>query len=1634
MSNVPKVKSPTPSQITGHTQQRSVTPRGTPNYNNWVPQEEQVQQQQPQFYISQQGYFNPQQVQQQFLQQQVNPQQNYPHDISKQLNNQQLVQGQALAQQQNMYQQQQQRTPAPFYPQRPMQPPQQQRMQMPGQGQNPMYPTVMFMPPSTNMNSYGTQIIVQSQPGGQMQPMMQLPGGQRMPAPQPPYNMPTQQTVSSGGYSGMPPTSYQNTMTMYPLPTQRPPSAPGMSAPQPVIQKRERKILSIVDPNTGKDIISDVMSARSTTPGSTTGSGSGSRGQTPNESIEEPPAPGTSPPPEGEASAICAQFAAQVAATMRSGGGGQHPAQMLPTEVPPQGVQSQPLVQTAPVVEPQSQPPIVTEENTANSMPQQQPIVNTQHVSAVQLPVENAPSLSSSKSNVHSQNNVEVVEATRTKSETPENVSSVDTLSNVQTNGINEDSSREATQELVSGSQDVNAVDLNVPSKVEAKVETKVISEPSKTKSEESVVKIEDRKQNPVVKSEENVLIQEVVKEESSSVDPVPDPKAIGEPAPVTETVVPREAKKESSKKKLKDLNKKEMDGSDMDAFMDVAHVKEEITPVEEKPVEQNPPQEKPEEEKTKKESVQEVSVEVPTVEIIVEDEKVQEENSKNREISESDSESDPSSKLKYTYKEDQWSPLNMEGKKLYDREFLLQLQFSKESTAKPKDMPDLPDIVIENPLLGGTASRSQRDNFSFSASHSQSSGFDFTPGYVKGTPSRGGGGGGGSITKRNSQQSHKRIPDRPSAQKVINLSSMQQEVKLHKAESAWKPTHKDTKETKDDKDENETKTEELYKKARGILNKLTPQKFQTLVKQMSELEITSEDHLQGVANLVFEKAIAEPGFSVAYASMCRYLTQIKVPSTKKSGEFVNFRAILLTKCQKEFEKDKAAEDDIEALRVKLKDAEESKKAEIEAEIVLTETNARRRSLGNIRFIGELFKLKMLTEPIMHECVFKLLNSKDEESLECLCKLLRTIGKELDSEKAKPRVDQYFQRMHKVIEEKKTSSRVRFMLQDVLELRMSNWVPRRDESNPKTIEQIHKEAQQEAQEKQLLVQSLNTQAKSGGGGGRGGRGGGGPRLGRDAGSMGATPDGWSTVAGPPSRRGERQTIDPARLRLSKQNVDENIQLGPGGGAGRFAGWQRGSSGGGARTSQEAEKNPGNRFSALSKPEDEGRSRYGVSPARDGGRGGRGFGRPVRISQRASQEQEKESALAAARSIAGGQTTPREGPSRESSRGREPRESSLKEPEKPVEASVDLTEADMVKKAKAILDEYLHLQDMKEALICVEELNCPTLNHVFVSECINQVLERSTVARRHTGLLLHDLVKKPIITDKQYLQGLNSVLAYAEDMEIDIPKIYQYFGELIGPMVQDGSVPLSFLKEACQPLKESGKAGILVAEILHDASDREGHKKVGDLWKKSGLEWSDFVPEDQITQFLKDKKLEFTTRDGSTPTTPTVRMPLERIQENLQDLVVEKVVRNEEIFDWIEANLDDFTTKDKKFIRALMTAVCSSAITGRGNSAKVDATRITARGVILQKYLDHQAEFELQALYALQALVHKLEHPPGVLRTLFDTLYDEDIISEDAFNQWEASKDPAEQEGKGVAMKQVVQFFTWLREADDEVDS
>ena len=64
------------------------------------------------------------------------------------------------------------------------------------------------------------------------------------------------------------------------------------------------------------------------------------------------------------------------------------------------------------------------------------------------------------------------------------------------------------------------------------------------------------------------------------------------------------------------------------------------------------------------------------------------------------------------------------------------------------------------------------------------------------------------------------------------------------------------------------------------------------------------------------------------------------------------------------------------------------------------------------------------------------------------------------------------------------------------------------------------------------------------------------------------------------------------------------------------------------------------------------------------------------------------------------------------------------------------------------------------------------------------------------------------------------LQFADDMVIDIPKIWAYLGEVMGAMIQEGdAVPMSFLKPACAPLQTFGRAGNVAAEVLKDGIAR-----------------------------------------------------------------------------------------------------------------------------------------------------------------------------------------------------------------------
>ncbi|KAJ8357843.1 hypothetical protein SKAU_G00206370 [Synaphobranchus kaupii] len=1161
---------------------------------------------------------------------------------------------------------------------------------------------------------------------------------------------------------------------------------------------------------------------------------------------------------------------------------------------------------------------------------------------------------------------------------------------------------------------------------------------------------------------------------------------------------------------------------------------------------------------------------------------------------------------LKYQYKGEQWKPIDPEEKKRYDREFLLGFQFMGVSMSKPEGLPHISDVVLDK------AHRTPVRTLDTSRMTNMTCGPDFTPSFANlgrqpagnRAPPPGMGG------PRRSQQGQRKEP-----RKIIASVSLSEDVQLNKAEKAWKPSGRKGAGPvagpgpggRDPEDPETARTQELLRQVRSVLNKLTPQMFQSLMKQVTELTIDTEERLKGVIDLIFEKAISEPNFSVAYANMCRCLMGLKVPTTDKQTVTVNFRKLLLNRCQMEFEKDKDNDQLFEEMQKAMEAAAvEEVRQRLKEELEEAKGTARRRSLGNIKFIGELFKLKMLTEAIMHDCVVKLLKSHDEESLECLCRLLSTIGKDLDFQKAKPRMDQYFTQMEKITKEKKTSSRIRFMLQDVLDLRRSNWVPRRGDQGPKTIDQIHKEAELEEHREQAKVQQqlLSKKDVRGGGPGPGGAVRGGPHT---PGGRGSQPqdEGWNTV--PISTK--NRPIDTSRLsKITKPAaLDFNNQLLAPGGKGTWGSWGKGSSGGsGSKPSGEtgAHTPPApaesgrpatstlNRFSALqqsssssssssslSRPaENDRRAPQRNSSSRDRGDRGdrferldrqrlpltkRSYGRETdhggprealrRVSSmtdergnrdrgsqdrgnrdRGSQDRGNQDRGSQDRGNRDRGSQDRGNRDRGSqdrgnrdrgsqdrgnrdrgsqdrgnldrgsqdrgnrdrgsqdrgnrdrgsqdrgnrdrgsqdrgnrdrgsqdrgnrdrgsqdrgSRDRGNRDPGSQDrgnsremvrretapmappPAPPGPLKPAMSEEDMERKSKAIIEEYLHINEMKEALQCVQEMNAAQLLFVFVRTGIESTLERSSITRQHMGLLLHQLVKAATLSPQQYYKGLQEILEVAEDMAIDIPHIWLYLAEIITPMLHEGGILMGQLfREVSKPLLPLGKAAVLLVEILLLLCKGMSQKKAGMLWREAGLTWRDFLQEDEdVNKFVTDKKVEFTLGDDLEK--PSSKgLSSEELQHHLDTLIQQKA-DNQRLYDWVEANLDEQQASSNLLVRALMTSVCQSAIVGE-NPYKVDAEQVTLRAKLLQKYLTDEQK-ELQGLYALQALMVKMEQPANLLRMFFDMLYDEDVIKEEAFYKWESSKDPAEQQGKGVALKSVTAFFTWLREAEEESDN
>lgn len=228
--------------------------------------------------------------------------------------------------------------------------------------------------------------------------------------------------------------------------------------------------------------------------------------------------------------------------------------------------------------------------------------------------------------------------------------------------------------------------------------------------------------------------------------------------------------------------------------------------------------------------------------------------------------------------------------------------------------------------------------------------------------------------------------------------------------------------------------------------------------------------------------------FPVNEADQCgQQLSEIflsEVECKSDAAKKNSFKRSLLNKCEEEFVKQdiyadwKKEKQDYEENKNGMS---ESERAEKEEDLEFRRIRIKKQMLGNVKFIGQLYKKGLLKERIMRFCIASLLKlveredvkgknpeykdsgdtEIDEEDHEAICSMFITIGSTIDKPPAADFMNLCFEKITALSDDIKLPSRSRFMYKDLLELRDSNWIPRRKVENAKTLDEIRRDVERE---------------------------------------------------------------------------------------------------------------------------------------------------------------------------------------------------------------------------------------------------------------------------------------------------------------------------------------------------------------------------------------------------------------------------------------------------------------------------------------------------------------------------------------------------------------------------------------------
>uniref|UniRef100_A0A3B3Y787 Eukaryotic translation initiation factor 4 gamma 2 n=1 Tax=Poecilia mexicana TaxID=48701 RepID=A0A3B3Y787_9TELE len=656
--------------------------------------------------------------------------------------------------------------------------------------------------------------------------------------------------------------------------------------------------------------------------------------------------------------------------------------------------------------------------------------------------------------------------------------------------------------------------------------------------------------------------------------------------------------------------------------------------------------------------------------------------------------------------------------------------------------------------------------------------------------------------------------------------------------------------------------------------------------------------------------------------------------------------------------------------------------------------------LGNIKFIGELGKLDLIHESILHKCIKTLLEKKKRvqlkdmgEDLECLCQIMRTVGPRLDHEKAKSLMDQYFGRMRSLMNNKELPARIRFLLQDTVELRENNWVPRKAfiDNGPKTINQIRQDA----------VKDLGVFIPA-------------PM------SQGMRMDFFLESPFMPNRmKLDRETLG-GLADMFGQMPGSGIGTGPGVIQDRYSPTM-----GRHRTNPLFNGHTGH----IAPPQ---QSQFDMGP--------KSFVKSNQISLRPAQSflLNKNQVPKLQPQIPTMMPPSAQPPRTQTPPLGQPPQLGLKTNPPPIQEKPQKTnkkpppaKEELLKTTEAIMTEYLNTKNLTEAVGGVREMKAP--KH-FLPEMLSKIivcsLDRPDEDKEHASTLIHALRADGLITGENFMQAFLTVLDLCPKIELDVPLVKSYLAQFAARAVMAELVSVA---ELAHPL-ENGTHFPLFLLCLQQTAKLKDREWLTELFQQSKVNMQKMLPE--IDQ-NKDRMLEVLEGKGLSFLFPLLKLEKELLKQIKAD------PSPQSIYKWIKDNISPRLHTDKGFVNILMTSflqyisqeLCMAESDDQlaapsKEQLEQEKQLLLAFKPVMQKFLHDHTELQVSALYALQVHCNASGFPKGMLLRYFVNFYDMEIIEEEAFLAW---KEDITQEfpGKGKALFQVNQWLTWLETAEEE---